>query len=180
MAHGGTRTYAELSAFPDDGLRRELLDGGLIVSPAPTLRHQRISWRLTLAFGKHIETRGGGEMFHAPADVILSDINVVEPDLFFVADSQRDILTDANVQGVPSLIIEIVSDPRTDRVLKRDTYARFGVPEYWIVDPDADRIEVYRLTDDRYAKPHILEAGDQLTYPPLPGFSLDLTAVFAR
>ena len=72
------------------------------------------------------------------------------------------------MQGVPALVIEIVSDNRMDRVRKRDIYARVGVDEYWIVDPEADRIEVYRLIGNLYAKPEIYEAGETLVYGPLP------------
>ncbi len=176
----GALTYADLAAMPDDAMRHELIDGELVVSPSPKLRHQRLSWRLVVAFGPHIEAHGGGEMFHAPADVVLSDTNVVVPDLFLVADSQRQILTANNVQGSPDLVIEIVSESRYDRVRKRDLYAGFGVPEYWIVDPDADRMEVYRLEGAAYAKPQIFEAGDTLTFAGLPGFQLNLTKLFAR
>lgn len=180
MAEGAVLTYADLAAFPDDGLRRELLDGELIVSPSPQLRHQRLSMRLSAAFFNYIQAHGGGEIFHAPTDVVFSDVNVVEPDLLFIADSQLEILTEKNVQGAPALVIEIVSDSRMDRVRKREIYARFGVADYWIVDPEADRIEVYHLTGDRYDKPEIFEPGEHLTYAHLPGFQLDLAALFAR
>lgn len=180
MAERTIVTYADLASFPDDNLRREIIDGELIVSPAPRLRHQRISGRLHLVFGNHIAAHGGGEIFYAPADVVFSDINVVEPDLLFVADDQLAILTEINIQGAPALVIEIVSDPRLDRVRKRDLYARFGVPEYWIVDPDADRVEVHRLGEVSYGKPEIFEPGETLTYDRLPGLQVDLQALFAR
>ncbi len=173
-------TYADLASFPDDGLRREIIDGELIVSPAPRLRHQRVSLRLSVALANHITASGGGEVFSAPVDVVLSDTNVVEPDILFVADEQREIMTELNVQGAPALLIEVLSDPRIDRVQKRDLYARFGVAEYWVVDPDADRVEVYRLHGDSYSKPEILEPGETLTYDRLPGMGIDLTQLFAR
>lgn len=176
-----TLTYADLQAMPDDNHRHELLNGELFVSPAPKLRHQRLVVRLSTAFSVHIDGHGGGEVFIAPTDVVLSDINVVEPDLLFIADAQREILTEANIQGVPSLVIEVVSDSRQDRVRKRDVYAQFGVPEYWIIDPEADRVEVYRLLEERvYAKPQLFEPGDALTFDGLPGFTLDLQKLFAR
>lgn len=180
MPEGATVTYADLATFPDDGLRREIIDGELIVSPAPRLRHQRLCGRLHLMFGNHIASHGGGEVFFAPADVIFSGINVVEPDLLFVSDDQLEILTEMNVQGAPALVIETVSDPRLDRVRKRDLYARFGVPEYWVVDPDADRVEVHRLGEVSYGKPEIFEPGETLTYDRLPGLQVDLQALFAR
>ncbi|HVL89071.1 MAG TPA: Uma2 family endonuclease [Actinomycetota bacterium] len=173
-------TYQALLAFPDDGLRRELLDGELIVSAAPRLRHQVILGRLHLLFGNFVEEHRIGHVYMAPTDVLLSDDNVVEPDLIFVADGRSEILTEMNMQGVPSLLIEVVSDPRIDRVRKRDVYARFGVPEYWVVDPDADRIEVYCHSPDGYGKPVIFEPGETLEYEGLPGLQIDLTRLFRR
>ncbi|MGH2829186.1 MAG: Uma2 family endonuclease [Actinomycetota bacterium] len=177
-------TYANLAAFPDDGLRRELLDGELIVSPSPRTRHQEIVGRLHLVFGNHVAAHGGGRVFIAPLDVLLSDTNVVEPDLFFVADRDDGIVGELNVAGVPTLVIEVLSQPRIDRVRKRDVYARFGVPEYWIVDPDSDWVEIYRLVGaagaGRYAKPEIRQPDETLAYEGLPGLAIDLSALFAR
>lgn len=180
MAEPASLTYADLASFPDDGLRRELLDGELLVSPAPRLRHQRIVGRLHFAIEAHLREHGGGQVYIAPADVVLSERTVLEPDLLFVSDQQLDILTEANVQGAPALVIEVLSDPRIDRVRKRDLYARYGVPEYWIVDPDADRVEVYRLQGDRYAKPEILEPGETLATPLVDGLAVDVAELLRR
>lgn len=180
MAKGAALTYADLASFPDDGLRRELIDGELIVSPSPRLRHQEVLARLYLLFGNHVAASGGGKVYFAPLDVLFSDTNVVEPDLLFVADDRLEILTEMNVQGSPTLVVEVLSNPRIDRVRKRDLYARFGVAEYWVVDPDADRVEVHRLHGDAYAKPEILEPGETLTYNRLPGLQIDLRKLFAR
>lgn len=179
MAQTGL-TYADLAAFPDDGLRRELIHGELIVTPSPLVRHQRLVGFLFLRLAGHVERHGGGEVLLAPMDVLLSDDSVVEPDLFFVPEASSEIITRANIQGVPALVIEVLSNSRVDRVRKRDLYAEFGVPEYWIVDPDADRVEVYRLSEAGYGKPEILEAGDTLTTAAIPDFSLDVWAVFDR
>jgi Uma2 family endonuclease len=180
MPEGKVYTYADLATFPDDNLRREIIDGELFVTAAPFLRHQKILLELAYAFVARLKIHGGGEVYVAPADVVLSDVNVVEPDLLFVPDDRRDILTERNLQGAPTLVVEVVSDTRMDRVRKRDLYERFGVPEYWIVDPEADRVEVYRLTGDGYAKPEILEPDETLTYDGLPGLEIDLTQLFAR
>lgn len=173
-------TYEDLERFPDDGLRRELLDGELLVSPSPKTRHQEILGRLYLRFGGYVETHGGGKVYLAPLDVVLSNINVLEPDLVFVSDEQLDILTEKNIQGPPVLVIEVLSNPRIDKVRKRDIYARFGVPEYWVVDPDADRIEIYRLEADRYVKPELYEPGDVVASRALPAVQIDLAHLFRR
>lgn len=180
MARTTGLTYADLLAFHDDGLRRELLDGELIVSAAPRLRHQDIVGRLFLLFGNYVEEHRIGRVYVAPADVLLSDSNVVEPDIVYVGDDRSDIFTEMNMQGVPSLLIEVVSNPRIDRVRKRDVYARFGVPEYWVVDPDADRIEISRATESGYGKPEIFEPGETIGYDGLPGLTIDLAWLFRR
>ncbi|MFN2640539.1 MAG: Uma2 family endonuclease [Actinomycetota bacterium] len=130
-------------------------------------------WRRTAA-------HGGARVFHAPLDVLLSGSNVVQPDVFLVLDEQAGIITEPNIKGVPALLIEIVSESRMDRVRKRDLYARFKVPEYWIVDPEADRVEVYKLQVGTYGKPEILDAGDTLEFAPLPGLQIDVAALLAR
>lgn len=176
----GDLTYADLATFPDDGLRRELIHGELVVTPSPLVRHQRLVGHLHLRLAGFVEEHGGGEVFLAPMDVLFSDRDVVEPDLFFVPDEASEIVTRTNIQGVPALVIEVLSNPRTDRIRKRDLYAEFGVPVYWIVDPDADRIEVYTLAGGRYGKPDIVEAGEVLGCDAMPGFALDVAALFAR
>lgn len=173
-------TYEDLFEFPDDGLRRELLDGELIVSPSPKSRHQEIVRRLIVTISIHLDQVGGGRVFLAPLDVVFEPRTVLEPDVFFIADERLDILTEANVQGVPSLTVEVLSNPRMDKVRKRDAYARYGVPEYWVVDPDADRAEVYRLSTDGYGKPMIFEIGETLTTPLIPGLEIDLEQLFRR
>lgn len=173
-------TYADYLSFPDDGLRRELIGGELFVTPAPNVRHQRIALRIARALADHVDAHGGGEVFIAPCDVVLSDSDVVEPDVFFVASAISGAVTEANVQGPPSLVIEVVSDPRTDRVRKRDLYARHGVLEYWVVDPEADRIEVYHPSGGAYTKPEIFEPEETLSTPLLPGLALDVASLLRR
>jgi Uma2 family endonuclease len=180
MPEGRTFTYADLLDFPEDNLRREIIDGELFVTPSPVVRHQRILRDLAFTFWTNLKENGGGEMLFAPMDVVLSDTNVVEPDLMFIPDDRFGILTDKHIHGVPALMVEVVSDTRMDRVRKRDLYERFDVPEYWVVDPEADRVEVYRLTEDGYGKPKILEPGETLRYEGLPGFAIDLAQLFAR
>lgn len=180
MPGQATYTYADLAALPEDNIRREILDGELIVSPSPKLRHQRLVVRLTTLLQNHVEAHGGGEVFAGPSDVVLSEINVLVPDVLVVSDAQHALLNEKNIAFAPALVIEVVSNPRMDRVRKRDIYARFGVPEYWVVDPDTDRIEVYRLLGEAYAKPELFESGDRLAPAVLPALSIDLARLFRR
>lgn len=173
-------TVEDLDAFPDDDVRRELLDGELLVSPSPFRRHQELVGRLHGLIWTHLRAHGGGRVFVAPFDVVLSQDTLFEPDLLFVGDDQLQILTERNVQGPPALVIEVLSDPRRDRVRKHAAYARFAVREYWIVDPDSDWVEVYRLLEPSvYAKPEILRPGERLSTPQIPGLSIDLDELFA-
>jgi len=173
-------TYEDFLAFPDDGVRREIIDGEAFVTPAPIIRHQDLVGFLFNAFYDHVREHGGGRVFVSPVDVRLSDHDVVEPDVVFVAADRLEIIQETHIMGSPSLLIEVVSDPRTDRVRKRDLYAGAGVPEYWVVDPDADRVEVYRLETDRYPKPAIVEPGERFGTNLLPGVMIDAGDLFAR
>lgn len=172
-------TYDDYVDFPDDGRRYEIVEGEIYVTPAANTHHQDIVGLVFRRIADHVEHHGGGRVFVAPYDVVLSPTNVVEPDVLFVADADTHRVTEANLQGPPTLAVEVLSDPRHDRVRKRALYAKFGVKEYWIIDPIGERVEVYRLEGDRYPTPTILEAGDTLTTDLLPALSIDVAALLA-
>ncbi|MCA1832909.1 MAG: Uma2 family endonuclease [Actinomycetota bacterium] len=173
-------TYEDFLTFPDDGVRREILEGELFVSPSPVLRHQDVAGLIYVSLHNHIKANGGGRTFIAPLDVLLGKHDIVEPDVIFVADDRLGILHEKHLIGAPTLLVEVVSDSRTDRVRKRNVYARAGVPTYWVADPDSDRVEVYRLHGISYAKPDILEPGETLTLDELPGLRIELAELFQR
>ena len=172
-------TYADYCLTPDDE-RYELLDGELIMVPAPSTGHQRIDTKLGWRLAQFVEQKSLGEVFFAPCDVVLSDINVVQPDLLFVSNTRAPIITADNVQGPPDLVVEILS-PSTanrDRALKRTLYAQYGVPEYWLVDPDARTVTVLRLGAAGFTVVAQYGAGDTLTSPTLPSFTVNLDDIF--
>jgi Uma2 family endonuclease len=172
-------THADLLQLPDDGKRREIIDGEIYVTPSPINYHQKILLNLTGAFWKFLEDHPLGELRFAPLDVILSDHNVLEPDLLLVLNEHRGILQDW-VRGAPDLVVEILS-PTTearDRGIKMKAYARFGVAGYWIVDPAAQVIEVYRLTAEGFHLAATCARGTTVETPLLPGFSLSVAAIF--
>lgn len=176
-------TYADYAALPDDGRRWELIDGELFLSPSPKTRHQDVLLRLARHFANHVAEHGGGRVFIAPYDAVLADDAVLQPDLLFVSDADSHRITEANLQGPPTLAAEVVSDPRHDLVRKRELYARFGVREYWAVLPDADRIEVFRLpagAERAYPKPTLFEPGDHLSTDLVPGLVIDIAELLAR
>jgi len=176
-------THDDYVNLPDDGRRHELIDGELIVTPAPVTRHQRIARRLLVAIDLHLQATRTGEVFIAPLDVILSAYDVVQPDLLFVSNERRAIVQDW-VRGAPDLVVEILSPAsrRADEVTKRHLYGRFDVREYWIVDPEVDAIKVYRRAADG-TFPRVAELaaadGDALQTPLLPGFSIAHRELFA-
>ena len=170
-------TYEDYAAIPDDGRRHEIIDGEHLVNPAPNLRHQGILVRLTLAIGNHVVAHNLGHVFPAPTDVLLTEHDVVEPDLIFISNARAAILTVDNIKGVPDLLIEVLSPGtrRYDKRIKFETYERAGVPEYWIVDPEDEVVEIYRRRADRFVR---IDAADAVTTPLLPNFSLPLPDLF--
>jgi len=177
-------TYDDFVHFPDDGKRHELIDGEHHVTPSPNTRHQRISAKLLVSIGAWLVDHPIGQVFHAPYDVVFSDIDVVEPDLLYLSNGRAaQVLTPVHARGVPELVIEIGSKRtrRRDETSKRRLYERVGVSEYWIVDPEIDAVRVFRREGDRFVRPLELarEAGDVLTTPLLPGLEIPLARVFA-
>jgi Uma2 family endonuclease len=175
-------TYDDFAHFPDDGKRHELIDGEHFVTPSPTTKHQKIVGNLFGFIWSFLKTHDAGELFGSPLDVVFSDFDVVEPDVLFIRNERRGMLTDKNVQGAPDLVVEVGSPAtrRRDEQTKLHLYERFGVSEYWIVDPDLDVIKVYRHVEGRYqrAAELTLSARDVLTTPLLPGLELPLEEIF--
>ncbi|HLI95571.1 MAG TPA: Uma2 family endonuclease, partial [Candidatus Baltobacteraceae bacterium] len=142
MAQRTPLVYEDLVSFPDDDLRREILGGELYVTPSPSWRHQRVAFTIATALDVYARQTGGA-MNIAPLDTVLSAQDVAQPDVVFVSVDRMHVIGTKGIHGVPSLVVEVVSPTTasTDRGRKRDVYARFGIPEYWIVDPDANTIE---------------------------------------
>ena len=176
-------TYDDFLLFPDDGKRHEIIDGEHYVTGSPNLRHQDLVGRLYLAIGTYLTAHPGtGRLFLAPLDVVLSYYDVVEPDLLFVAGDQTSILTRANVQGPPALVVEVFSPStrKRDAQIKRRLFERTGVREYWLVDPELDTVQVFRPNEGKLVRVAELTAEDDetLTSPLLPGWSIGLREFF--
>ncbi len=175
--------YEDLVALPDDGRRHELIGGELYLPPSPNRAHQKAVGNLYVILRAWLATAACGEVYLAPFDVVFSDEDVVEPDLLYVSAERASILTDANVQGSPDLVIEVLSPGtrRRDEKVKRLLYEKFDVTEYWIVDTDLQMVKVFRRapsgTLERVAE---LDAdrGDVLTSPSLPGLKAPLAPIF--
>jgi len=172
-------TYEDYKHTPEDK-RYQLIDGELILAAAPRRAHQRTEMRITLRLGNYVEENDLGEVYSSPFDVVLSNTDVVQPDLLFVSAERLHIINDDNIRGAPDLVVEILS-PSTaglDRTVKRTLYAKHGVKEYWQVDTDAKTIMVLLLGGDGYELTGIYGEGQTLTSPTLEGFSLNLAEIF--
>ncbi len=144
--------YEDYLHLPDDGKRYQIIGGELYVVPAPVPYHQKISRNIEFILFAFVKERDLGEVFNAPCDVILSEEDVVQPDILFISKEREHIIGEKNIQGAPDLIIEILS-PRTmeiDRKLKVKLYERYGVKEYWLVEPERKEVEVLVLGEDGY------------------------------
>lgn len=177
-------TYDDFVNFPDDGLRHELIDGEHYVTPSPAMKHQRVSSRLHGELYQYLKLNPSiGEVFHAPSDVVISRFDVVEPDVLVVLADQFDIITPKHVRGTPAIVVEILSPGtrRRDETVKHALYERSGVREYWVVDPERDAVAVHRTSASGAFTlgPQLTRsAGDTLTSPLLPGWSVDLATLF--
>lgn len=170
--------------FPDDDtLLYELIDGELVSRKANSPRHQQVLGYLLFATHAFARENKLGEVLPGPIDIILDDNNDIQPDLVFIAQLNAHIVTSDGVMGAPDLVVEVISPSSIyrDRVTKKALYERFGVPEYWLVDPADNFIGIYTLTDGEYK---LLSAASveegQLSSGVLPGLVIDLNALFRQ
>jgi Uma2 family endonuclease len=173
-------TYDDLVDMPDDGQRYEIIGGVLLVNPAPTWNHQRVAGELYRLISDFARQTGEGTVVFAPFDVVLGAHDIVKPDLLLIASEQGHIPGDHDkFEGPPDLVVE-VSSPislRIELVRKSALYARCGVPEYWIADPERRRMVIYNLQDKQYVP---IESDDDgwLASRVFPGLRVDPSEVF--
>jgi Uma2 family endonuclease len=179
-------TYEGFQDLPrEDGRKHlELIEGEVFVTPAPNTKHQMAASNLHFALRKFVQERNLGRVFFAPYDVVFSQWTALEPDLLFIRRERLSVITDANVQGAPDLVIEILSPSNRayDRETKHRVYEQGGVPEIWYVDPEKKAIEILNLgSDGRYEMTAKLsgDAERRIVSKVLPGLSLTLDEVFA-
>ena len=169
-------TYDDYCELPNDRSRYEILDGELSVTPAPRTKHQSSSGRLYRILANHIVASRLGDIYAAPTDVILAPTTVVQPDLIFIANDRRSIVTERAVEGAPTLVIEILSPTteRADRQTKAQLYAKYEVPHYWLLDPDQQTLEAYELLGDPYKLVVKVQNAEVFTPALFPGLSIQL------
>lgn len=180
QADHAPHTYRDYLNTPDD-IRYELIEGELLVmEPAPTTSHQRVLINLTLMLAPFARDHGLGEVLISPTDVYLSDTNVLQPDLLFVSAARASIITERDTHGAPDLVVEIASPNtrRRDRGIKMEIYARYGVAEYWLVDPATGTVETLRLDEGQMVTTGSYGGSDTFATPLLPGLAVDLKKIF--
>ncbi len=176
-------TYQDYLQLPDEpGYRYEVLEGILVKEPSPNVIHQRVSRRLLRILEDYFcAVDPEGEMFIAPLDTTLGEINVVQPDLFYVSGEQKSIIKEARIDGPPTLIVEILSPPshRKDRLQKMRIYQKSRVQHYWIVDPAEKTLECFALREGAYAVAANGMEEDEVEHPDFAGLKIPLKEVMA-
>jgi len=179
--HAEPLTVEDYRATPE-GTRYQLVEGELYrMSPAPNLFHQDIAGNIYRLLRDHVEKHCLGRVFIAPADVYLSDNDVVQPDVFFVAAANTAILEDDGAHGAPDLVVEVLS-PHSAALEKTKlrVYARHGVKEHWLVDPTLRQIHLYDFAKHPTKAVRLIDEDETFGSPLLPGLTVDAAAVFKR
>ena len=177
-------TVEDLEALPDDGNIYELIEGELIVSRSPALAHQFVIGNLFFFLKSYLEESHVGTAVTTPG-VIFDKHNSVIPDIVFLTNEQlARVGSEAHIHEAPALAVEVVSpgreNARRDRVVKLQVYGKFGVGEYWVADPEARTLEIYRPADGALTLAATLKGDDDITTPLLPGFSCKVGRVFGE
>ena len=164
-----------------EGTRAEFIDGRIYMSPAPLPRHQDVVQNLYRVLFAYAEAHGG-YVGVAPYDVAVAPTRNLQPDVFYLAPDQLDLIGEKNIEGAPTLVAEVLSTSTTshDLRLKRTLYAEASVAEYWILDPAERTVEILALTNDGYRTAAEAGRGEEIASAALPGFRADVDEVFRR
>lgn len=173
-------TYQDYLDLPEDGKRYEVINGELIMAPAPSTGHQSVSGNLEFELRKFVEKHNVGKIFDAPIDVLLSEHNVLQPDILFIANERKHVITEKNIFGAPDLVVEIVSPSSGyyDLIEKKEIYEKFGVKEYWIVDPKKRWLEIYFNDNGKFRLAQRAEKTGTAKSTILTGFEIQLDRLF--
>jgi Uma2 family endonuclease len=161
---------------PDDGNRYEVIDGELVVSPAPDWDHQIASMNLAYILLGFIKWHSLGSLVAAPVGVVLDAGSGVQPDLVYVSRERQGIIGQRGVEGAPDLVVEFLSPgtQRVDRGRKKERYAAAGVPHYWLVDPRTRTLEPYRLIGSEYEPLGLFGPGTAYRPELFPGLEIPI------
>lgn len=149
------RTGIEVFRMLPEGTLAELLNDSIHMFPAPNYHHQKLIYRLLLQIGGHVEKYKLGDCLQSPVDVFLDEKNIVQPDILIILNDRMTILTDeGKIKGAPDFVIEVLSpgNKRYDTEKKKTLYEKFGVKEYFIIDPDNKDVIAYFLSNKKFVK----------------------------
>jgi len=177
-ARGGL-TYDDYLKM-DDGLRYELIEGELILTPSPNLWHQHLASNIEALLREHVKRYNLGLVLDAPFDVVPAENVVLQPDVMYISRESYRLLTENSLKGVPDLAVEVLSPSTTrrDRLHKSRLYLRYGVKEYWVVDPDAQTLEVYSAQENGWLLAGSYGPEDVLASPLLQGLEASCMEIF--
>jgi Uma2 family endonuclease len=172
-------TLDDFMSMPESGDRVEIISGEMIVSPPPRAEHQDLDLALIRAIDSVILPNRLGKVYTAPIGVVLSQNDVIQPDVLYLTNSRRSLLRGGLIHGAPDLVAEILSPStrRIDLVRKMVLYRTAGVPEYWIVDPEKRTVSAYSLVEDDYQP--IPVADGVVRSRVIPGLEIDVVGLFA-
>ncbi|MEW6378326.1 MAG: Uma2 family endonuclease [bacterium] len=173
-------TYEDYLHFPEDK-RYEIIDGEVSLAPSPDRIHQDILRDLGFILWEFVKKNDLGLVYYAPFDVVLSDTDIVQPDLIFVSKERKLILTEKNIQGAPDIVVEILSpsSQHKDTVIKAKLYKKFGVREYWLIDPQEKQITLHDFSSSQRKPSTAIYTFDEIFESPLlPGLKISLKELF--
>jgi Uma2 family endonuclease len=173
-------TYDEYCLLPEDRNQYELFDGELVMTPSPTRNHQKIAGRLYARLLDHVEKNGLGEAYIAPLDAIFDPYTVLQPDILFVSKERQAEVEKERIEGVPDLVVEVLSPSTFHKDLRRKmaVYSRFGVQEYWVVDPEMKAIELYCQGKEGLELARRFSAAETFESRLLAGFRVAVGSIF--
>jgi Uma2 family endonuclease len=175
-------TYDAYLAMPEMKQRYSIVDGELVMAAAPTLNHQRVVLRLALKLTPFVTERHLGEIFVAPVDIVIrrEPLRTRQPDLLFVSQERRSIMSPQVIEGGPDLVIEILSpaNPQQELQEKLQDYQAIGVRDAWIIALQARTVEVLKLSPESIERFGLYGLGDLLASHVLPELHLTVNEIF--
>lgn len=170
--------YQDYLQLPEDK-RYEIIDGELFMVPSPNESHQRILANIFNTLSSYVKKSTLGTIYFAPFDVLFSDEDIVQPDIIFVANENKKIITKDNIRGVPDLVVEVLSPStgKRDRGIKKKLYARHGVRECWIVDPERETVEVFLLKGKEFEGKRY-RVKDSISSTVIKGLNIEIKEIF--
>lgn len=164
----------------EEGFYYELIEGSIVKKSAPSPAHQNASVNLVVALSAFVRQHQSGKIFAAPLDVFFDEFNALEPDIIFIAKDRLSIITENGIEGVPDLVVEILSPStaKNDRGDKMKVYRRTGVREYWIVDPRSLTLEVYVLRDGEFELDAFAAESGMVESQVLSGLNINVADIF--